>query len=1029
MIRIKDNKKLLKRISILLCFMIVIGFINSSSNSVQAGLPTEPSFTVEIDPVTPNPAMIGEDITVTGKIKPQAFETTTPKKQIVLVLDVSGSMNLVCTNTKIKKELTKTQYDQLMIEGVQGLERINKGTSRHPDYHYYVEDYCEEHNKIGEHSDTDGKIDQLKIAANNFITKMSNVPNMEIAIVAYSSEAIINPTLNKSTTWNGLYNDTKYDIRQSKSITANSSHSIPDYKSSGSTFVPMDTTANITKLQGMITNLEALGGTNTGEGLRKAEYMLEHGDATANKSIVFMSDGEPTFYSVNNNTTYKTIDNTNPNYSGTGSGYDEKSKGYAIEIGTIIKNSNPNVFSIGYGLGTETSDGNLTMKAIHESMGGTTGTDGTFFATDAGAIDGVFNKIADKIIAQYTLTDVKINLQPDLNFSFNGGGYVVNISNINYIGVTQANGNTLYSASDVPFTFTIKGNMQGDYNNIFQETKLTVPWNGKEIITAIPTVGVVIKDNVLPVINANIVSQTPDPAIQSQDITLKYAVKPEIFEFNSTTFDELEPKDVIFVVDTSSSMNDKLSSLKNALYGKIANNTAIKNAQYGIVTFDSTVKNNYISTGLTNNATTFNLAIQPITSSNNTNRNIGDAMIAAKTIFSNSGRSNSSKYIVLIASGYVNYTEAQLNDIKNSNLNVITINLGGISPITKNGNIVTPGADEANNNIKEFHYNLIGKEDNGDNVLEKVENNYFININYSLVTNASNPNEFFTKEANMNQMNNSNEINNWILPLVANKIRMGTVQLVPSYIFKTKLKFNLQGKFDSILGFNTCSDVGYDVETPEFNVKYNLENGKYVPEPIEDRVFTIKIKAGINTTNLAFGSGIVSYTNLANTLTKVNINPYNLKFRLPMEILKHGVYEGIINKMPSIIDGSATLFNFAKGSNVTLAATMAGSINNDTGVRLEVPKEVEINGTIKVFTYEDNGTLTEIGIMGTPSSDATKTTYIYDGQAVVDQKILIVYSEKLPQDPTKEKYTNSLYIPGSQRDVNINVSSELPDLF
>ncbi|HEY5525869.1 MAG TPA: hypothetical protein VIK26_11130, partial [Clostridium sp.] len=402
-----------------------------------------------------------------------------------------------------------------------------------------------------------------------------------------------------------------------------------------------------------------------------------------------------------------------------------------------------------------------------------------------------------------------------------------------------------------------------------------------------------------------------------------------------------------------------------------------------------------------------------------------------KTIFSNSGRSNSSKYIVLIAADNVQYTDAQLNDIKTSNFKVITVNLGYISPITKVNNQVIAGAAEPNNNIKDLHYKLIGKVDNGDNILQKADNNYFININYSQVINKINPNEFFTKEENMNQENTLNDINNWIFPLVSEKIRIGTVQLVQSYTFKTKLKFNLQGKFDSVSGFNTCSDTGYNVETPEFNVKYNLQNGSYVPEAIEDRVFTIRIKAGIDIKNLGFGPGIVSYTNLANTLTKVNINAYSLNFRLPMQILKHGVYEGIIKNVPSIQDGSTTPFNFAKGSNVTLAATMAGSINNDTGVRLEVPNGVEINGAITVFTYGADGTLIQIGTMGNPSSDATKTIYRYisNGQAVLGNKILILYSEKLSATSAIGTYKNILYVGDLHRDVTINFTDEFPDLF
>ncbi|MDZ5017180.1 hypothetical protein GNF72_18660, partial [Clostridium perfringens] len=53
---------------------------------------------------SPNPAMVCEDIVGSGKIIPKPFETEIPPKEIVLVLDVSGSMKdqirgVICNNT------------------------------------------------------------------------------------------------------------------------------------------------------------------------------------------------------------------------------------------------------------------------------------------------------------------------------------------------------------------------------------------------------------------------------------------------------------------------------------------------------------------------------------------------------------------------------------------------------------------------------------------------------------------------------------------------------------------------------------------------------------------------------------------------------------------------------------------------------------------------------------------------------------------------------------------------------------------
>jgi len=966
----------IKKISILMLFILVsVIFINSSSTSVRAEVyDTKPSFKVNLNSITPNPAMVGQDLTVSGTIEPQPFESIVQKKQVVLVLDVSGSM---------------------------------AGT----------------------------KITNLKTAANNFITKMSTISNMEIAIIAFSSKATINPVYGSSTT------------TTSKSLDSDGSHNIPNYVSSGATFLSANDSSKVSSLKQIINNLEALGGTNTGEGLRKAEYMLEkatNADANASKSIVFMSDGMPTFYSVNQSqrsssyTPYTNIDNTSPYYAGSGSETTDninKSKTYAVTIGNIIKKQNANIFSIGYGLGTETSTGNIAMQDIHKSMGGTTGVNGTFYATDENAIDGVFSKIADKIIEKYTLSDVQVDLSNALNFdskfSLISGENVINVRNVNYTRQTRTDGRIIYIADKIPFSFTIKGNKQGVYDDVFNGVTVTAPWNGQTLVTYMPKVGVSITENTFPVIKADIVSQTPNPATLLQRITLNCKVKPESFQIDSTTFDTSGPKDVIFLVDTSSSMSDKLNSVKNGLFGKIVNNSEIKNAEYGIVSFNSTVKYNYISDGLTDNITTLDSAIKNISSTTDTGRNVGDAMARAKNIFSNNGRSNSSKYIILIAGDTVQYTDSQLYDIESCNYNIITVNLGYIRPPVKVDDKITPGADEPDNNIKSLHYNLIGKLDNGDNVLEKAENNYFININYSNVTNTNNPNEFFTKESNINQMNTANEVHNWILPLVAEKLKNATAQIkAPSYTFKVKLKFKTNGKFDIVSGLNTCSDTGYDYETPEFNVTYTLQNGQYVPDTVGDKSFDIKVKSGIDISNLKFGPGIVSYINLSNKSVSNPIDPFPINLESSLDILNHGIYEGIKDNQPSIIDGSNRTFNITKGTNVNLGANMNGSLNNETGISLIIPKEIEVNGVIKVFIYDDYGNLAQVGTMNQSAIDDNNKTYKYNGDEIIQKKILILYNEKIPDSPSQEQYINRLFISdGDEKDVTINVAEKSPDLF
>ena len=67
-----------------------------------------------------------------------------------------------------------------------------------------------------------------------------------------------------------------------------------------------DTTANIelnwtsdeTKIKETIGKLNAYGGTNYEDGLVKARDLLKSSDSRRLKYVIFLSDGDPTFYNV-----------------------------------------------------------------------------------------------------------------------------------------------------------------------------------------------------------------------------------------------------------------------------------------------------------------------------------------------------------------------------------------------------------------------------------------------------------------------------------------------------------------------------------------------------------------------------------------------------------------------------------------------------------------------------------------------------------------------------------------------------------
>ncbi|WP_425449555.1 VWA domain-containing protein [Dethiothermospora halolimnae] len=140
--------------------------------------------------------------------------------------------------------------------------------------------------------------------------------------------------------------------------------------------VPFATSANkpksfknaqskVEELTNDIDGLEAEGGTNTGDGLRRAYYQLKsHNEeliegTTANNYIIVLVDGETTFYSARRGSGrslyYITRDGDiyeSTQVYGNGSSLDQKGVDYVNKIGSMIKTNNfAKVFVIGFSSG------------------------------------------------------------------------------------------------------------------------------------------------------------------------------------------------------------------------------------------------------------------------------------------------------------------------------------------------------------------------------------------------------------------------------------------------------------------------------------------------------------------------------------------------------------------------------------------------------------------------------------------------------------------------------------------------------
>ena len=206
------------------------------------------------------------DVEITYTITPESVPASvvpdeTPPKEVVLVIDKSGSM----------------QWD------VDGDKIYNWSSS------------------------SKARINIVKAAAKNFMTNISANSNIKVGIVGYSSSATV-------------YSD----------------------------LTDASGTTNSTYFENKIDSISAGGGTNIGDGIRKAYYMLGGVDlpngadlpsdtvSDTSKFIILLTDGQPTVYTANSR------DNDDYLFTESG-GYSESSnsdgKSYATEFASKLNSS------------------------------------------------------------------------------------------------------------------------------------------------------------------------------------------------------------------------------------------------------------------------------------------------------------------------------------------------------------------------------------------------------------------------------------------------------------------------------------------------------------------------------------------------------------------------------------------------------------------------------------------------------------------------------------------------------------------
>lgn len=1000
------SKKNIKIISLLLSLIIMVSLITFKNIRVNADISDMPTFEVKIDSVNPNPALVGEDITVNGTITPKPFETTVPAKEIVLVLDVSNSMN---------------EY----IKGTTSVRRI----------------------------------DALKEAAKNFINKMKSVPNLKIGIVTYGTNAEI-----KKSKINGVNN-----------FLINASNS--------------------EKLKEIINNINISGGrdggTNTGDGLRQASYLLSNSteaDKNANKTIVLMSDGMPTYrvsnYEWKANGYYGYYKNELNYYTkitiegyedaevfGTGnSDKDLKNTNYAMDIGKIINKKGYNVFSVGYGLSNTIESGEILSsldknKLIHASMIGANIinnkiNDGTiinkengFYETSEGAIDGVFQQIADKIINSYPINNITMNFNFTENFILNIGGNTVNVGNINYKKVSENNGKVRYEANSIPFEFVIRANKDGQLK-IFDKITINYPWqNNIEKLDILRDLSIKILSNEEPNILVNLISEKEMKANRNDEITIEYEIEPVEFTSSTLNIESKKVEEAIFITDLSKDMKsgNRFSQLKGAIENKVLGNSQINPIKFGAVGYgdDSISVGDIGNTGIGTVKSIDNVdnLIHPLMNINNQNekeefrklfqndmfgnvlkdtdiRNVDKALKMAKDILNKFGTPGKRKAIILLSSGSVNYSKDIVQEIKQEGYKVISLDLSGTT----------------NTNLKNFHVDLGGR-----------------------INNIESDTDFLISKSdggNFNFINNDMEN-------VAKRLISGTMLGEYSPI-NPKIYFNLKNNFEYVnksnsdnisLISNEDSKLSFQINQVKYFYSGLIKLGKYrYIAPKQTISFKIKPKSG-KTGTLTFAENLegndinnyLFYNKFNNNESKNPIDTPIVTIKDEVKNITHGLYNGINNGNLLIQENKESNFEIAKdstvtfgskftvgGNNVTFDLNISDNFNtvNENDIKIyKVKKDFSEGNMLKAI--ENTDVINKVIERQINNSFKISINNIKENNNDLETEILVVYQARVKSEIQEGvALTNSINFADNEPVyVNITVyntknnSPSLPDLF
>ena len=576
---------------------------------------------------------------------------------------------------------------------------------------------------------------------------------------------------------------------------------------------------------------------------------------------------------------------------------------------------------------------------------------------------------------------MELNLKS--GFSLSVGGNNVDIDNILYKTDGEIkNGKVTYKADPVPFKFIIKSEVAGQHE-LFNGSKVSFPWKNENITAPVPSININIDKNELPNITARLTSPAEVQAYSGDEIKVTYDVIGEDFIYKDSS-SNMRGKDIAIVLDVSKSMlkGGKLDEIKTALIDSLINNSGLAgdNVNFSLITFNNKYE---VHSELTNNRNEMIKMIQAIDiedkeKDDSNARQIGDAMVKAKEIL-DAKNDDADKYMVLIASDYLNYNSNKLPNLDDEKYNIMSLNL----------------LEAGNGSLDKLHEKI-----------GKTVDNYFISKDKS-----------------------GDDIKNPLMGDLADRIiSQGRYN---DYVIPTELRVNLGDNFTMVSSAKSLKDGIATIEGPQ--VKYiSKGDGKYQAESKAYKVsFTIKSKQDKNGM-LSFGdNNVIAYNNLLKEEVTKGIQTPKVNIISPVKDLAHGLDNGLTSGGYSVTEGEVRIANDMKVNIASVATISSSNVN----VELRINKDIDLQDLSKIKVYilkdgnlvEKDCTVTSIGTNSVQNCYNIKLPTDIKGET----QVVVRYQCKMPNDTSGEEngsYENNILFNKEEKTFRLKREA-LPDLF